>query len=437
MHFFAALLRSSSALWVGPIAVALAVWYANRSAEYAPFDPYLVEHTAAGADPLFLTMAVVAACAAWEGGRLRRAGWINLPSARPSLIAVAPLLIPTLVAGLVAAAAGLEWKLHLGGVGFLPDLRFVPTLIAVVAALVILGFAIGTRVPTPIAAPAMLVGVYLWMAIPGAVIDPIWLRHLSGGELGSCCSLDSDIDIRGLIAPLVVAVGIASSAFALLIAHPQRSWLLIPMSVAPITLGLAAGAVLAHDLSRMPVAPRSPASLVCADSTPRVCVWPEHRSRLAEATAVASEVTAAWSRFGISPPAEFTEASLDMSSPDVRSFGIWTGADRTEIIQALALSMLPDWPACAESAGGDQMQPAYLGVDAYDYVLAWFEATAGIPRRVIRQEYRAAEGSGQPDVAELIERVRSLPPQQQQSWVENNLAALSACDIPPRLEPQA
>lgn len=435
MRFFTSIVRSSSALWVGPLAIALAVWYANRAAAYAPFDPYIVEHTAAGADPLFLTLAVVAACAAWEGGRLRRAGWIGLPNVRPPLLAIFPLLAPPLAAGFAATLAGLAWKLYLGNAGMVPDARFLPTFIVVVAALVLLGFAIGTILPAAIAAPSTLVGVYLWMVIPGAVSKPIWLRHLSGSKLGACCSLDADIDTRALIAPIVVSAGISGAALALLLARRQAVAVRMLAVALPLILGLSGGAVLASGLSREPVTARSITLLICSNGSPRVCVWPEHRHLLQEATELASPVVEAWSHFGVDAPHEFTEALILSPSQGQRNIGLWTGTDSTDIVQALSLSMLPEWPECEADLTGAADQPAFLGADAYDYVLAWFEATAGVSRETLERDYGNDGIDGGPSVLATLDRVRSLPPRDQQAWLQGNLTALSTCDVVPRLVP--
>lgn len=432
MKLFAALLRSSSALLVGPLAVALALWYANRTAEYAPFaDAYLVEHTAAGADPLFLTLAVVAACAAWEGSRLRRAGWIGMPHARSPLLATAPLWTPPLVVGLATAAAGLLWKLHLGDVDLLPDLRFIPTLVFVVTALTLFGFAIGTRVPVVVAAPALLIGVYLWMAIPGAITNPIWLRHLSGGKLGACCGLESDIAVQALLAPIVVSAGMIAAALLLLSVRPTHAVRSTAASTLALLAGLVGGAVLAHDLPREPVTARSPARLMCAEGTPRVCVWPEHQHVLARTSALAAIANAAWAKYGVAVPREFTEALVAPESSDQRFFGTWSGASDTELTEALALSMMPAWPACADEIPVDMTQPVFPGEEAYDYVLGWFEATAGVPLADADEE----DGLDQPEVTQTVNRVRELPPEQQRAWLERNLAALSSCVVLPQLEP--
>lgn len=435
MRFYGALLRSSSALWVGPIAIALTIWYANKSSAYAPFDPYVVEHTAAGADPLFLTLAVVAACAAWEGGRLRRAGWLEWPNVRSPLVTVTPLLAPPLVAGLVATVAGLVWKLHIGGAGLLPDTRFLPTFIIVVIALVLFGFAVGACLPPAIAAPATLVGVYLWMALPSTVSDPIWLRHMSGSKLGICCGLEFDIDGRALAAPFVVSAGIIGSALALLYARSRTAATRTLVAALPLILGLGGGAAIAHGLPREPVTARSSSLLICSDGAPRVCVWPEHRQLLQEASELASQVVAAWSHIGVGAPSEFTEAFVPSPSSGQRNIGLRTGADNTDIVHAFSLSMLPEWPECEADWAGTADQPAFLGADAYDSVLAWFEATAGIPREALERDYGNDGTDGEPSVLATVDRVRSLAPQDQQAWLQTNLAALSTCDVLPRLEP--
>lgn len=203
----------------------------------------------------------------------------------------------------------------------------------------------------------------------------------------------------------------------------------------PLIVGLIGGAALASGLSRAPVAARSSSLLICSDGSTRVCVWPEHRNLLQAATELVSPVVAAWSYFGVDAPREFTEALVLSASPGQRSIGLWTGADSTDIVQAFSLSMLPEWPECEADLTGAVDQPAFLGADAYDYVLAWFEATAGVPRETLERDYGNDGGDGEPSVLATVDRVRSLPPRDQQNWLQANLAALSTCDVVPRLVP--
>lgn len=68
--------RRSAAIWLSPAVLFLIVYFANESPRPAS-TIYPLALTVTGASEVFLIAPFCAACAAWEGGRLRRAGWLR------------------------------------------------------------------------------------------------------------------------------------------------------------------------------------------------------------------------------------------------------------------------------------------------------------------------------------------------------------------------
>lgn len=409
------LLRISPATWCGPILVVLAAAYTTVLSGTS--DPYPLALTAEGAFTAFLVAPVCAACAAWEGGRLRRAGWASLPHVRSPLRIAMTSLAPVIAVGWLAISTAVLYTLRTARVVAVPDLRVMAATFVVVTAHALLGFAIGVRFSTVVAVPAVLLIDYGWMVLPHA-LEPVWLRHLNGSDTWlSCCSVATDVAPQALVGTLIVALGLAGTASMLLCArHAVRR-----LAVVPAVLALSLGAVLVQGLGYDAVVPRDPAALVCSAGQPRVCVWPEHRDRLAEVTAIASTAASRWREADIGVPTEFSERST-LSLGD-RSFGFSVQSRPSDILNALAYSLLPPVPQCALAG---RTEP-YI---AADLVHAWLVEVAGMPDDEITKRFG-------PDVSRAVAAVRSLPLRQQRVWLKHNHTALQTCDVAPQLEPGA
>jgi hypothetical protein len=206
-----------------------------------------------------------------------------------------------------------------------------------------------------------------------------------------------------------------------LLLHPHLTAVRLALALLPAIIGAGAGVQFVRGFGPDPTIARDPALLICSTGQPRVCVWPEHQPRLEEVAAIAASAGAAWEQASIAVPDTFREGQQE--SPTDRSFGFSMQADRYTILNALAYSLLPPWPECARSGTS-----AYLGAPAEGYVLAWLDATAGMPPEQLA-------GRFSPDQLQVVATVRALPLERQQAWLERNLVALEQCNIPPQLEP--
>lgn len=412
--------RVMPVFWISPVLILLALAYASSTLPATP-DPYAPALTAAGAWTVAIVAPACAACAAWESGRLRRAEWFALPHVRSTMKIVFATIVPILCVGGVAITVAILSK-HLAAEEFVvPDLRIAGGTLFILTAHTLIGFALGKVLPVVIAAPSVLVAGYVWMVMPAA-LEPLWLRHLTG-DLSSCCDIAYDLSLRALAGSTIVAGGMIGTV-VILLGRRLKRWHILVASV-PTIVGFIGGASLVNDLSYAAVANRDPSALVCADAPLRVCVWPEHDERLDESAAVATKAVSTWQQFGIDTPKEFSEGNRSMLSPDSRTFGIWSGAQRSEILASLAYAILPSPPDCAVT--GTAPYPAgAIG----PYIHLWLIDITGMSSAHVRDSFP-------PEIVSAVDAVQTLPIDQQRNWVAQNFAALRSCGVDPQLAPSA
>lgn len=392
------------------------------SLKYGPStsDPYAVALSAAGTVTIAFVAPICAALGAWEGARFRRAGWWSLPHVRSRAVIAASSAAPVIVAGSIAVAAASELQLVRAGL-FVPDVRLLALTIVVIAAHTLLGFAAGLWAPVVVAAPAALVVSFLWMAFPAAM-DPLWLRHLNG-SLSTCCMVQQDLALSAVAAAALVASGMIAAALVLIV---QQAWHRgrAVISILPILVAFVAGSVIASPLGPDPAVARAAAALVCStDPTGvEVCVWPEHARRLDEVRRVAVRAVTKWDAAGIPAPRRFSE--LEPANAADPAFGFSLRSTEADIISALAYSLLPPWPSCAETG-------PYPSAWARDQLYAWFAATAGMsePELVLRFDVPAPPGEQSPIA--VARALRSRPLADQRLWALSNLEAARGCQAAP------
>lgn len=382
----------------------------------ATSDPYAIALSAAGTIALAFVAPICAALGAWEGARFRRAAWWGMPHVRSRAAIAAWSAAPVIVAGSIAVTVASMLQLTKSGL-FVPDVRLLALTVAVISAHTLLGFAAGLWVPVVIAAPAALILSFLWMAFPGAM-EPLWLRHLNG-SLSTCCQLAQDLAPAAVLAALLVAAGMVAAALLLI---AQQAWSRVrgALSIVPLVIALAAGSVIASPLGPDPVVARHASALVCAKdpSGIEVCVWPEHVGRLDEVLGIAARAVAAWDAAGIPAPRRFTEVEPANRVDPVFGFRLEsTGAD---IVGALAYSLVPPTPSCADTG-------PYPSASVLDDLEAWFAAVAGMsePELVRRFDVPAAPGDLRP--LAVVRMLRSRPLAVQREWVIRNLEAARDC----------
>ncbi len=276
-----------------PAAVVCGVWVLGNGDPPAA-QGYPLAHTTYAVTSIILTGPLLAGLAVLAGGRWTAGGWPRLASARPPAVVAAGVLWPLLAAG----ACGLVVVGLAGVPGGRADLRVVGSAFALVAALTILGFGVGTRAPMAYAAPAVMVGGYLFFALP-LIVEPLWLRQLTAMWSG-CCAVDQDLDPRAVAAVLLVAAGLCGAGGLLGFTRRSPSF-----AVALAAVGVMGGAVLVAHGGPDPVAARDPGLLACADG---LCLWPEHDAVRTRAAAAVGAVDRAGRQLRLSVPDVYSEA---------------------------------------------------------------------------------------------------------------------------------
>lgn len=426
-------LRTSPGAWLAPAMVGLVWLYASQSITFAHRDPYALGLTARAMNVLGLVVPVFAAAAAYEGVRLARAGVWGLPFGRHRALVALWATAPALVGGALAIVAAALLVLAHEGL-WVPDALVVGLAIALLVGWSLAGFAIGACRPRAAVVPAVLMVSFVSFVLP-RVLQPVWLLHPFGTSLELCCRADEVLAPEVVLSVLVFAGGLATAA---LVAIGRRH---MTRAAGVACVAIAAGALLVAGLVASPVAMsptthRSAGADVCEQgANVRVCVWPEHAGILAATLAPMDGAAGRWASLGVPTPRLVTEGpTVDL--PDAVSLPMAAGIDAIGAVDSLARALVPPAPPCAET------RPWPAGA-AFDYLWGWLARTGGVPRDRIGYRGMDTTSGDHPDVppdslppiGPLVDRVLSLPAEEQGRWAVANLAAMRECSVPAPLEP--
>ncbi|MFJ4902539.1 hypothetical protein [Streptomyces sp. NPDC088727] len=220
----------------------------------------------------------VAGAASWEAGRQKVLGNIREASARSVVRqwfwAIRPVI--ALHLSLVAAALVLA-KLTVGvwpsGAGLLA----VGHLLVVPFGWMIIGWVMGLLCPRAVAAPAVTVGSWAWLAVPASISSPAW-RHL-GGFVIEGSTLTDTLDPLAYFIPWLVTAGFAGAFFVMAGAR-RRPWL-VAASAALLAGTLVGGRNLVADWGFSPPTDARLGHTVCIGRAPAVCVPEEYEAEAA------------------------------------------------------------------------------------------------------------------------------------------------------------
>jgi hypothetical protein len=269
----------------------------------------------------------------------------------------------------------------------------------VLAAHCVAGYLLGRFFPGLIAIPLAAVGSFLVLAYPPAM-EPLWLRHLVGTALELCCTLDQVPAERGLLAPVVVALGILIAASLALVLPDGLARFL---AVAPLIGGLIAAALIARPLDWTPTQPRAIADLTCAETrlAVQVCTWPEQAD---QAETIQGQVVDALSnleQIGVDYVGAVGMVSFPYSDPEAHQ------------VHATIVSRLMPAIECPNGRTEHHVQ-------LEDRTVGWLYLTLGA-------EHLPALDSGAAGLARQVHH--ELSPDEQRRWFTENLVELSVCPI--------
>jgi hypothetical protein len=399
---FRTIARITPAIWLAiPICVLAAV-YVNF---FYPSDGYAVDASAKGTATLPFVAPLVAACAAWEGSRLRRGRVWSAPSVRSRLAIGFWAVLPAVLVGIVAITVAIVAQSMRSNAG-LPDVRFVIMSAVDLAAYGALGLTLGLLLPFAVAGPVAIVVPYLWLAFVPAM-QPVWLRHLTG-MFRDCCTNAQDLGLRAPLASMLVDVGIVGAA-ALLVTGGAGVARRIVAPVGSFVISLAAGVVLVSGMTYTPAVARDPGVLDCSTANDvTVCLWPERRQRADEVAAIVRDVHNAWQAAGITPPSVYTEAAAGVKPDGALAF-IFNGAGSTrdDIINSLAEAMAPTLTDCPNGSEG---------AIVLEYLDAWYAAAGGMSHARLQDEYGYEQGPPYPEVLDVVSDLEAATPEARQEW---------------------
>jgi hypothetical protein len=409
-------IRVMPAFWLALPLTVFAAWYVTL---LAPSDRYAVDATAKASMTIAFVGSVCAACAAWEGSRLRRARLWKAPSVRSRAAVAAWSLLPVVAVGLLAVVVAMVIQVVRSSAG-LPDPRFIAMTALDLVAYAAAGFAIGILLPFAVAGPLAIVGTFIWIGFVPAM-EPVWLRHLTG-MFRDCCGLSQDLSPRAVLASTIIDLGIVASA-ALLVAGPADRLRRFGASLSSFGVTVLVGALLVAGMTYAPVVARDTAHVECrTDSDVTVCTWPEHQTRASEVARIVAGVRIAWQQAGIEAPSVFTEADPSMVPPSALSFGFdGVLSKEDDIINSLAFGMLPPFPDCP--FGG-------TGGAAFDYLQAWYDAAGGMsPAALTRNWAGLWDEPDYPAVLTVVAQLQAAPPESRRAWVLRAETASQDCDV--------
>jgi hypothetical protein len=346
-----------------------------------------------------------AACAAWEGARLRASLVLDGTPVRSSLTIAVWSLAPVFVLGASAVALALMLQARLAwGYPGIPSVDLLLLQLLVIASHIAVGHVLGRILPMVAALPTALIGSFLWLAYP-ASLTTFWVRQLNGQNLTECCALNQVAHGRALLAPTLVAAGVLAGFLVLHLA--RHTWTRL-LAAVPLCLALVAGAQIAAPLGYAAAKDRDRDELICSGDTPVVCLWPEQRAEAVMIHTWGSDAGRRLAEAGVMLENAVTFATVKPTEDEVRF--LVAGSAMTDV-----------YPACAERVpwqGGDALAP----------LMGWLALTAGVDPAGLLGGMSAEE-------EELAGAVRELPQAAQTEWFRTNLAALRQCDTPPPLDP--
>ncbi|MEU5977842.1 hypothetical protein [Streptomyces sp. NPDC047315] len=412
-----ALLRSSAATYVTPFLLVFVLGAIGNDITLGTTPNYWPSVTGTSTYALPFISTICAGLGAWEGARLTRGRVFTQTSVRSAVGITAPVLAPVVIGGMLVALAALLLSASSAGVGAgLPELRMLLVVLLLIMTNTFVGYCIGRRWTAVLSVPAVLIAAFIANAYPVSW-EPLWIRHLVGGGLRNCCSVDNSFDDRALWSAVAFTVPVILACVIMMGRRTSVATLL--MSAVLITAGAGLGTGIASSLSAEPTVDRSTDELNCtAQSGITVCLWPEmeHGTEVrAETANVVNKLHAA----GLSTDPVFTMAARPKDGET--KLGLLPDDKAVRVPLGVVSGLVPDLPACAA-------KEEYPGALAVAPVSAWLLLTAGVPANTASRHVI-------PGALALATTVRKQPPAAQIDWYEKNTKAISSCSTKPQLAP--
>ncbi|ROQ81130.1 hypothetical protein OG322_19515 [Streptomyces sp. NBC_01260] len=427
-------LRTTGAVWIAPLVLGW-VWLvtaheASNEPAYWAGNTVLVGHT------LPFYAPACAAFAAWEAGRLRRAGVHRLGAVRGRYAIAFGVLWPVALLGVAAVVACLiTVRLQTGAAHDWPH----PGVLAMAGYLIVVhtvvGYGLGMMLPRILATPVILVVDYLCLVMPVTITSPMWLRELTGWLDAPYGDVTITVNPMALVVPMLMATGFLA---AVLVSAEIARWRrnrFVRIGAAAVASAVCLGVFTASAVAPVrdwtgdpPPQARTDAP-VCADGSPRVCVPVEAAASLGPLTEASKEVVPLLVGAGLKPPKELAFVS-EAAHIDKQTWRLFLYRDMRDVDlkASVAASALPVIPPCDTST---DVQEGNVGTLA-----AWLMVKAGLDEEAIRGQY-SEKRAADPRLASVVRKVTKLSPEEQLSWYTRNVRLLQQCKPAPETMPAA
>ncbi|WP_242908380.1 DUF7224 domain-containing protein [Actinomadura terrae] len=405
-------LRSAAALYTIPLIAFYEYIVLSGEFEFLS-DNFLAATVLATSGTVVAATPVCAAAGAWEGYRLRRGGVREVPSARSTPTVILWSLFPVLIAAAVSMAFSFALVLPraTGSPGPL-DAAIVVLALLVICAWTVTGLAAGRFLHPALGVPILLVGLWFWMAYPDA-LEPFWLRHMTGSNLGHCCETHSTFDRRALYSQALVALGVLAAGYLIWSFRGRTRWALTSGALTVVAV-ITGAATLIQGMGPEAERPRT-SGLVCkTQENISICLWREREKRIDDvAPPILSAAHGISAATGRPLPATVTEGPADGN----RSWRFRAAPGSTESQLRFALAgLMPSSPPKGCEDGEGQL--------AYEPLGGWLGVKAGVDKDEIAQRI------GQDNVA-IVKEVLRRSASYQRTWFERNERALTQCGVKP------
>ncbi|MEV5011671.1 hypothetical protein [Streptomyces sp. NPDC055692] len=425
-------LRTTSVAWVAPLVFAW-VWLVS-SHEAANAPAYWAGNTALVGHTLPFYAPACAAFAAWEAGRLRRAEVHRLAPVRGRYAIAISALWPVVLLGVAAVVVCLlTVRLATGAAHDWPHLGVLAMAGYLITVHTVLGYGLGMLLPRVLATPLILVVDYLCLVMPVTIVDPMWLRELTGWLDAPYGDLTTTTNPVALAVPMVLATGILA---AVLVSAEIARWrrhrvVRVGAATAASVICLSVFTVSAILPVRdwngdPPLHPRTDPP-VCTGDSPRICVPVEAADSLKPLTDAAKEVVPRLVDAGLGPPKElaFVSEAADIDTQTWRLF-LYRDMGDVDMKASIAASALPPIPPCPDTS---DVRSGHAGTLA-----AWLMVTAGMSVDEIQSQH-GQKLAADPQVMTVVDRETKLPPDHQLAWFTRNVTLLQQCKPAPETMP--
>lgn len=411
-----ALLRSSPALYIAPVAVALTILYYDDLSKY---PSSWVSVFTAPADLLFLPAMLGAGIAAWDVGRLRKARIDTWGGARSVYAATAQISIPAVT--LALGTLLLMWGMGISRMSMRPfNVSWQPVLVLLLVVIMwtVVGALAGWRLNRFFAMPSMAALAFLLEAYPPSVSDPFW-RNLSGWSWSECCDIGSspvsELFLASVIWPCAVIVG----GIVLLRrpAGPVRSL----SALVVVTLGLGVSGHFANGIGWAPVQKRDTAEQVCIEGGFEICMWPESEEFRPAVERSVEQTSSTLALYGVELPRRVVESPYDsLSEWNFRTSPVFSEEVQMNSILSGAVSE----PGDCVFHGDDLTADDITEFEVASMMRAWVNIV--VLESTVEEEL--AQPWGPPIAQQGVADVLSLEPVEQGVWFGLLRSSLQECD---------